>query len=242
MKKILLAVLLLISTIGSSQKMDIKKVHINGNFSLPSVIEPIDYDDFMKFKTMAGEYIPVKDEEFIEHVRSELTSNEEKKIKSSFESKSSTIKKSKYSKLVEASITSILETNKKVWLGTKNGLYHYDLNSKKITKQESYGIDGPLATNISDIVMDSKGNIWIGTPIGLSIYRGGQGSGGLSDGHRHHESTSPSIPNGYVIITGCQRVECCGCLEVGAIDGHIQGAPLLGNCRAGGGHRGTGPA
>ncbi len=170
MKKLLLAVLLLISTIGSSQKTDIKKVHVNGNFSLPSSIEPIDYEDFIKFKTMATEYIPVKDDEFIEHVRSELTSNEEKKIKSSFESNSSSLKKSKYSKLVEASITSILETNTKVWLGTKNGLYHFDINSKKVTKQESYGINGPLATNISDIVRDSKGNLWIGTPLGLSIF------------------------------------------------------------------------
>jgi hypothetical protein len=169
MKKLLFAFLLLVATLGSSQEMDIKKVRIAGNFDLPNSIEPLDYEDFLIFKTNASEYLPVKDDVFQEHIRFNLTQDEEQKIRKIFDSNSKKLKKSKYSKLVEVSITSILERDKKVWLGTKNGLYHFDINSKKITKHESYGIDGPLATNISDIVMDSKGNMWVGTPIGLSI-------------------------------------------------------------------------
>lgn len=169
MKKLLLAVLLLTSTIGSSQKMDIKKVRIDGNFSLPSSIEPLDYGDFIKFKTMASEYIPIKDDTFIEHVRSGLSSNEEKRIKSTFEAKVNNLKKSKYSKMVEGPLTSIQERGKEVWLGTKNGLYIFDASTNKTIKHPSYGTDGPLATHISDIVMDTKSNLWIAGPIGLSV-------------------------------------------------------------------------
>ena len=122
----------------------------------------------MNTNTKASEYLPFKDEIFTEHVRIELTQKEEKKIKKVFHSNSNKLKQSKYSELVEGSITSILEKNKEVWIGTTRGLYFYNSISGKLTKHGSYGIDGPLSTHISAIAMDSKGKIWIGTPLGLN--------------------------------------------------------------------------
>ena len=120
------------------------------------------------YKTNASEYLPIKDDIFTEHVRIELTQKEEKKIKKVFNSNSKKLKKSKYSKLVEGSITSILEKDKEVWIGTTRGLYFYNSTSGKLTKHGSYGIDGPLSTHISAIAMDGKGKTWIDTPLGLN--------------------------------------------------------------------------
>ena len=35
-------------------------------------------------------------------------------------------------------------------------------------RHESYGVDGPLATRITALAADSKGVLWVGTPLGLS--------------------------------------------------------------------------
>jgi len=169
MNKLLFAFLLATWIQGSAQEIDIKKTRIDGDFILPNSIAPLDYDDFIKFKTNASEYTPVKDEVFYEHVRVHLSPSEMKKIEKLFNSNSERLKKSKYSKLVEGSVTSILESEQEVWIGTEKGLYLYDVSSKKMAKHGSYGIDGPLSTYISDLITDSEGNIFVGTPIGLSI-------------------------------------------------------------------------
>jgi len=169
MKKLLLVLLFLIGTTGSSQELDIKKVRIDGNFDLPNSIEPLDYEDFLIFKTNASGYLPVKDDVFQEHIRANLTQDEEQKVRKIFDSKSKKLTGSEYAKLVEGALSSIQERGEEVWFGTNNGLYIFNKNSKEIEKHESYGIDGPLSTNISDIIMDSEGNLWIGTPIGMSI-------------------------------------------------------------------------
>lgn len=40
--------------------------------------------------------------------------------------------------------------------------------AEKKEAQKHYGTNGPLSTNMTGIVADSKGTLWIGTPIGLS--------------------------------------------------------------------------
>ena len=54
----------------------------------------------------------------------------------------------------------------RIWLGTAAGLY-LQANGETI-RHETYGVDGPLATRITGLATDSKGALWVGTPLGLS--------------------------------------------------------------------------
>ncbi|MCP4644571.1 MAG: hypothetical protein GY851_29270 [bacterium] len=49
------------------------------------------------------------------------------------------------------------------WVATENGLY---LDTKR---HNAYGVDGPLATRITALALDSKHTLWVGTPLGLSV-------------------------------------------------------------------------
>jgi hypothetical protein len=46
------------------------------------------------------------------------------------------------------------------------------LNGQRV---ETFGIDGPLASRVTAIALDSKGTLWVGTPLGLSL-RGADGT------------------------------------------------------------------
>ncbi|MFA7692698.1 MAG: hypothetical protein GX117_12275 [Candidatus Hydrogenedentes bacterium] len=52
------------------------------------------------------------------------------------------------------------------WIGTTKGLYYQE--EGKISKYEQYGVNGPLASTLSGMVLDSKNNLWVGTALGLS--------------------------------------------------------------------------
>jgi hypothetical protein len=55
---------------------------------------------------------------------------------------------------------------KRTWIGTASGLYvQVDGDT---TFHDTYGLDGPLATKITGLAVDSKGALWVGTPLGLS--------------------------------------------------------------------------
>ena len=165
------AIIFFASIIISAQHVDIKNTFIDGEYKLPNLVPALDYEDNLIYASNASEYIPVKDESFIEHVRNNLTSDEQQQIQRSFSAKSQKLDKSKYSKLLNTPITSFVERNRVVWIGTKRGLYTYNEDSEEISKHESYGVNGPLSTHIADIALDSKGTLWIGTPIGLSLLR-----------------------------------------------------------------------
>lgn len=71
-----------------------------------------------------------------------------------------------------------------VWYGTLEGLYRGRVGSAEVVRHEAYGVDGPLATRVTALVVDSKGRLWVGTPLGLSVrstegswrhYRGREG-------------------------------------------------------------------
>ncbi len=55
-----------------------------------------------------------------------------------------------------------------VWFGTDDGLFKTTPDGKNVTRHEHYGLDGPLATRITDLAVDSRGVLWAGTPLGLS--------------------------------------------------------------------------
>ncbi|VAX27250.1 hypothetical protein MNBD_IGNAVI01-1631, partial [hydrothermal vent metagenome] len=169
--KLLFSITLFLSISINGQQVDIKNTLIEGEFKLPNVVAPLDYEDDQIYITNATEYIPVKDEIFIEHVRGKVSSDEQQKIENLFSNNSIRNSESKYSELLNALITSIIQNGNDIWIGTENGLYIFHPGSEKIEKYNSYGIKGPLSTNISDIVLDSKGTLWFGTPIGLSLLK-----------------------------------------------------------------------
>lgn len=184
MVKKIIILLYLFSITGTAQNIDIKNTVVNGTIKLPNSIAPLDYEDFLIYKTDASKYLPVKDEIFVEHIRTSLAKNEKQNIRKIFNNRAADLKNSKYTDLVQGEITGIQKKGNKVWIGTKNGLYIFNENSRKLTKHNAYGIDGPLATHISSLIFDSKGNLWVGTPLGLSVmntngkwtyYRGSEG-------------------------------------------------------------------
>lgn len=52
------------------------------------------------------------------------------------------------------------------WLGTSAGLYA--MAGGDARKHPNYGVDGPLATKITALAVDSRQTLWVGTPMGLS--------------------------------------------------------------------------
>ena len=54
-----------------------------------------------------------------------------------------------------------------VWLATAKGLFRATPTS--VERHESYGVDGPLATNVTALALDSKGALWTGSPAGIAV-------------------------------------------------------------------------
>ncbi len=54
------------------------------------------------------------------------------------------------------------------WHATDKGLYRQDVSNPPPVLHASYGVDGPLATRVTALAVDSKGTLWAGTPLGLS--------------------------------------------------------------------------
>ena len=168
MRKLLL--LLFLSTGFSllAQVENIKEVRIEGEFKLPNLIAPLDYEDEQIYRTDATSYIPVADNPFIEHVRTTASADELKRVSKIFDSGKKELNKSKYAKKVSGTITAIARFGNVTWIGTESGLFKTD-KSGHVEKQLSYGVNGPLATHITALAFDSKGNLWIGTPVGITV-------------------------------------------------------------------------
>jgi hypothetical protein len=54
------------------------------------------------------------------------------------------------------------------WYATDKGLYRKDPSTPSASRHESYGVEGPLATRVTSLVVDSAGTLWVGTPLGLT--------------------------------------------------------------------------
>lgn len=54
------------------------------------------------------------------------------------------------------------------WFTNDEGLYHLKGATGEIARQEHFGVDGPLATHVTALAGDTAGDLWVGTPIGLS--------------------------------------------------------------------------
>ncbi|MCC6144181.1 MAG: hypothetical protein IT368_10290 [Candidatus Hydrogenedentes bacterium] len=55
------------------------------------------------------------------------------------------------------------------WCGTSQGLYHRAASDQPWLRHAQYGTGGPLASHLTALAADSKGRLWVGTPLGLSV-------------------------------------------------------------------------
>lgn len=63
-------------------------------------------------------------------------------------------------------VTASAKQGEVLWQGTVKGLYK--TTNGILTRHASYGVDGPLSTKITGLAVDSKGTLWVGTPLGLN--------------------------------------------------------------------------
>jgi hypothetical protein len=69
--------------------------------------------------------------------------------------------------ILKGTVSGVAKAGSTWWLGTGQGLYEVSKDGG-MKYHEHYGVEGPLATTITALAADSKGALWVGTPIGLS--------------------------------------------------------------------------
>ncbi len=55
------------------------------------------------------------------------------------------------------------------WFATDHGLFFRPSPAQPLARHDDYGLGGPLATRVTALVIDSRGVLWVGTPLGLSL-------------------------------------------------------------------------
>lgn len=63
-------------------------------------------------------------------------------------------------------VTARVTLGDRTWIGTDSGLYVQ--TGGETVRHDAYGVNGPLATKITGLAVDSKSALWVGTPLGLS--------------------------------------------------------------------------
>ena len=83
-------------------------------------------------------------------------------------------------------INTFVQVADAIWIGADEGLYQAS-NPDLVPKRHAhYGVGGPLATRIVALASDSKGMLWVGTPLGLSVRE--------SDGNWRHIRGKDGLP------------------------------------------------
>ena len=74
------------------------------------------------------------------------------------------------------------------WIATDNGLYRQKTTASPGTPEPhpDYGVNGPLATRVTALAVDSRDTLWCGTPLGLSLLK--------SDGSWGHIRGKEGLP------------------------------------------------
>ncbi|NIA12774.1 MAG: hypothetical protein GWP08_01745 [Nitrospiraceae bacterium] len=70
-------------------------------------------------------------------------------------------------------INAFVQVADAIWIGSDEGLYWASNAQSLPMRHPHYGVDGPLATRIAALASDSKGALWVGTPLGLSVRESG---------------------------------------------------------------------
>ena len=63
---------------------------------------------------------------------------------------------------------SSVQNENRFWIATDQGFFYRAANDHKLKRHMSYGTNGPLATDIRDLAVDSQGRLWVATPLGLN--------------------------------------------------------------------------
>ena len=115
--------------------------------------------------------LPIAVEPFVEHVRgyvTDVSASGATGIRVGADGKLAVITEPKPKFEDGHPINAMLQEGDTTWYGTDAGLYRKEKAAKAV-RHESYGVDGPLATRITALARDSKGALWVGTPLGLSV-------------------------------------------------------------------------
>jgi len=118
--------------------------------------------------------LPIIVEPFIEHVRGNVANVSAEGAVSIHVDDTGKLAVSKESKPALSDGTPINASARQggiTWYATDKGLYRKDTTAPSPSRHESYGVDGPLATRVTALAVDSKGTLWLGTPLGLSARR-----------------------------------------------------------------------
>jgi hypothetical protein len=158
---------LLFAPLTSLYSSDISAKTTSAEIKLPNITPALDSEDDLKLMTYASTYCPVADAPFIEHARAPLDKNKNE-ITALFPTVPQFNKIKFLPKLSPNQITSTATIGDITWIGTKVGLYQQKSGTRRAERHGSYGVNGPLATHITALVADYKGNLWVGTPIGLT--------------------------------------------------------------------------
>ncbi len=120
-----------------------------------------------------AEGLPVVVPPFYEHIRGEVTGAPEEGITEIKvdEADGRLMVKTDPPTLLDdgTQINDLVETDGLIWYGTDSGLYAIASEDDVGIRQKAYGVGGPLASQINALAIDSKGALWVGTPLGLSI-------------------------------------------------------------------------
>ena len=137
-------------------------------YKLPNLVPKLDDPDDMARMSHASQYIPVKTEPFIEHVRGNVSADETELITPLLNKEVNLNGLAFYPEITREDAITRLDTDRQTWIGTKKGLYTANPGDGQARLHQDYGIGGPLASHITALAIDSKETIWVGTPIGLS--------------------------------------------------------------------------
>ncbi|MCB9784045.1 MAG: hypothetical protein H6751_13865 [Candidatus Omnitrophica bacterium] len=126
-------------------------------FPLSNVLPPLEDEDDPRSLHAEDGFEPVADIPFTEHFRREL--NEEETATAQL----LLADRKKQQSQVQPQGGEIL------WRADETGLYSKNQSDTEWTRHEKYGVEGPLSNSITALAADSRGALWVGTPLGLSI-------------------------------------------------------------------------
>jgi hypothetical protein len=134
--------------------------------------------DFMLFNVVPpfmpmgkARKLPLVVEPFVEHVRGVVEGVDATNatgIRFTAEHGLEALKEAKPKGKDERAINASVRDGAVTWYATDAGLYRQDAPNAPGLRHDAYGVDGPLASRVTALARDSKGVLWVGTPLGLS--------------------------------------------------------------------------
>lgn len=125
---------------------------VDGDIRLSNLLPPlIDEDDPRSTHRRKPGELPIVVKPFMEHVRIPAEAFPRKRRDRGRSSTTATVRGTR-------------------WVATDEGLYRHKVGTPRevLERHPSYGVNGPLATRVTALAVDSRGVLWCGTPLGLS--------------------------------------------------------------------------